>query len=238
MSPMSAVKDMTSDQKGRIGEDTVCLGFRKMGYDIFRTGIEHTELVTLSRDANIYRNPLFQQKRKSPDFLFKKGDFSYFVEVKLRASITDPLNPNFIKGLITYYLGKPITEGSDSNPLQRTQRLGQKYFSLYRDVCMVLLMPDKAHLARLGDLLWAGQDQSGLSDTWQNAWKMFNSNTWEHIEREYGDNPSEEGKAAMRQRIAYFNCLGEDWQKFSTYYDAVKRSFSLSDYDRGGPPKS
>jgi hypothetical protein len=72
---------LSSEQKGRIGEDAVCLLFRKLGYKIYRTGIEHTELVNIDRNDVLYRDPLFQQKRKSPDFLMTKG-----IHISLKSS--------------------------------------------------------------------------------------------------------------------------------------------------------
>jgi len=223
---------LTRNQKGRIGEDAVCFGFRKLGFNIFRTGLEHTNLVNLSRNEAICHNALFQQQRKIPDFLITKGKHSYFVEVKLRTTLQAPTDMKFMGDLIDTYLGTPIESSVGNNTSRSCRRTAQRYFNIYEDVLILLLLPKSVHIARLGDILWGYERGSGLSHNWEYAWEAVKTNTWEQLKKEQTGDRRNEMTKMIERRIESLIYFGTHWVKFLQYYETIKPPLEIEDWDR------
>ena len=71
--------------KGRIAETLIEELFLSLGYDVFRYGMENTVpgIMKLLRDV---RSDVADNIKRMPDFVVKKGENVFFVEVKFRAS--------------------------------------------------------------------------------------------------------------------------------------------------------
>ncbi len=73
--------------KGRIAETLIEELFLSLGYDVFRYGMENTVpgIMKLLKDV---KGDVATNIRRMPDFVVKKNDEVFFVEVKFRASET------------------------------------------------------------------------------------------------------------------------------------------------------
>lgn len=180
-------------EKGRVGEDIVCLGFRMRGYEIYRVGIEHTDWVHGYKDLeNLKKDALFTQMRKSPDFMVIKNGKQYFIEVKFRSATGAEESNDFACGLASTYLGRDV-----DNPDYKTQnyfdykyRIGQKYLGLYKNINLLLLTSNYAKIGKLSDFFKSQpikrrctiKDKSilvscagtAINPDWKNAWKEPN----------------------------------------------------------------
>jgi hypothetical protein len=139
-------------EKGRVGEDIVCLGFRMMGYDIHRIGIEHTESVHGYEVINsIKTDPLFTQLRKVPDFLISDGTTHHFLEVKFRSNKDAHTSDEFILDLAKRYLGEEINPPKESaqDYHKFSARKAQQYFNMFKNVNLLLLTPFSANISKL-----------------------------------------------------------------------------------------
>jgi hypothetical protein len=70
--------------KGRIAETLIEELFLSLGYDVFRYGMENT-VPGITKLLMGVRNEVADNIRRMPDFVVKKGDNVFFVEVKFRA---------------------------------------------------------------------------------------------------------------------------------------------------------
>lgn len=71
--------------KGRIAETLIEELFLSLGYDVFRYGMENT-VPGITKLLMGVRNEVADNIRRMPDFVVKRGDKVFFVEVKFRAS--------------------------------------------------------------------------------------------------------------------------------------------------------
>lgn len=73
--------------KGRIAETLIEQLFLSLGYDVFRYGMENTVPGIMKLLKGVKSN-VANDIRRMPDFVVKKGDKVFFVEVKFRAHET------------------------------------------------------------------------------------------------------------------------------------------------------
>lgn len=71
--------------KGRIAETLIEQLFLSLGYDVFRYGMENT-VPGIMKLLKGVRSNVANDIRRMPDFVVKKNDKVFFVEVKFRAS--------------------------------------------------------------------------------------------------------------------------------------------------------
>jgi hypothetical protein len=78
------LRDAENMVKGRIAETIVEQLFSFSGYDVFRFGMENT-VPAITGLLNRNNSPVAKIIRNMPDFVIKKGNDVFFIEVKFRA---------------------------------------------------------------------------------------------------------------------------------------------------------
>lgn len=188
--PPQAVNDpfaILPDLKGSFAEEVVRLGFKQLGLEVHRVGVEHSKFMPLYQCPTAYQEAMFWQIRRSPDFLMVDAATQsfHFVEVKYRKNYRMDW---FQRDLVRIYLGG--STNSLTEALGRSARPGSAYFGLNKNIHILLLTPEKARIARLGEMLSSDSSGSGVHATWnESKWNDLNDpafrTKWGQFERFY-----------------------------------------------------
>ena len=72
--------------KGRIAESLIEQLFERMGYEVYRYGMENTIPGIMKKLASSKPKEVINEIAKMPDFVVKYSNFIHFIEVKFRAN--------------------------------------------------------------------------------------------------------------------------------------------------------
>lgn len=180
------------EEKGRVGEDIVTLGFRMRGYRVHRVGIEYSGFINANMSDALKRDALFTQMRKLPDFLLTKGETHHFVEVKFRSDPDAWKSTAFLQQIVTTYLGrqKNPREGEVPNHTGILARTAQKYWPMFENLNLMLITPNEIKVAKVKDFFARRQVKEtivvndrrqdvldwhmGAKEGWCDAWNVPN----------------------------------------------------------------